>query len=859
MTVTDLTPAQQQAVEHYLGPLLVLAGPGSGKTRVITRRIARLIDRGVRANEILAITFTNKAAREMEQRVRALVPGSKVWVSTFHRLCARLLRQYGRAMGLEANFSILDTSDQKELLKQALGDLNVDATRQPVSSYLNRISSAKNTLQTPEMFREWAEGHGGIADRTIASVYTAYQKALLQSNAVDFDDLLLHVCRLLAEHPEIRRHLDDQFRFVLVDEYQDTNLAQYQIIRGISQDHPNLCATGDPDQSIYGWRGAEIGNILRFESDFPSTVVVRLEQNYRSTKSILESAGKLIKYNRKRKPKELFTDNPQGAPVGLLSFTDEKDEAEGIARWIHHLKQRDLRDWSEFAIFFRTNALSRALEMALGRERIPYQLAQGVAFYERKEIKDVLAYLRLLSNANDRTAFRRVVNVPARGIGKSTVEVLEVWAMHHNVGPLAACLKAHEMDGLTSRSATAVAKFGEMMAKLASTPGGIEAILTEVLRETGYLSSLREAGTEEDLNRIENVQELLTAAQQYDAAHPEDGTLAAFLENSSLVSDVDALDDDSGKVTLMTLHASKGLEFPVVFVVAVEHNILPHERSLRDGSTDSLEEERRLLFVGMTRAEQRLFLTQTLKREFRGQRFYTITSEFLDQTVYEPTSLNDELRAEARRDDTEMSGDYGQGSAGGKRRAGGKRAAATTTGAEAAFVGERKSLRKKRPAPHAQSSSSLSASEMDASADAEAAAAPTASSRDASNIRSVPPHLKLMTGADLLRSQEAKGSPSTSTRAAPTEATPSDSTPAYAVHRTLRETTPAETARDDAERGDATGPFAVGGQVRHPRLGLGRVVSAWGSGSRRTVVVEFANADRRTFLADKAPLQPVGF
>ncbi len=533
----DLTAAQRTAVEHFEGPLLVVAGPGSGKTRVITRRIARLIDRGVRPRNILAITFTNKAAREMEERVGRLVPGAPVWVSTFHRLCARLLRQYGSAVGLAPNFTILDTTDQRTLVKQVLHDLDIDGSHYPPARIGNRISTAKNKLQTPEMMRQAVEeGRGSFQDQVVSKVYTGYQKALLASNGVDFDDLLLHVAMLLRDSDVIRAELDERFRFVLVDEYQDTNIAQYEIVRALSIDHPNLCATGDPDQSIYGWRGAEIGNILRFERDYPDTRVVRLEQNYRSTPEILRVADRLIAHNTRRKAKDLFTENPSGPEPELLCFLDERDEADGIARMIVDQVEQEGRRWSDFAIFYRINALSRGIEQSLVRAKIPYQAA-GVAFYERTEIKDVLAYLRLIHNPADRTAFLRIVNVPARSLGKTSVERLVKWADATGLSPLDMARAAGDVTGLSKKAVAAFKDFAALIDKFAAvSTGGVEGLIRTILDATHYTAPWERSPLEEDQQRLANVQEILSAARDYDAEHPDNPDLEGFLENASLVA-----------------------------------------------------------------------------------------------------------------------------------------------------------------------------------------------------------------------------------------------------------------------------------------------------------------------------------
>ena len=636
----DLTPEQRAAVEHFEGPLLVLAGPGSGKTRVITRRIARLIERGVRPWEILAITFTNKAAREMAERVQALLPGSRIWVSTFHRFCARLLRERGAAVGLKPNFSIFDTGDQQQLIKQVLRDLDLDATHFPPTKLGHRISQAKNELLTPELYvTRYGEGIGTHLEAVVAKVYPAYQKRLLEANAVDFDDLLLHVALMLAENEDLRQNLDQRYRFILVDEYQDTNRAQYQIVAALSQLEPNLCATGDPDQSIYGWRGARIENILRFEQDFPDVSLIRLEANFRSTPEILQTADALIAHNVHRKAKRLHTGNASGEPVELRLFNDGQEEAAGITNEILALVESGERQWKDFAIFYRVNSLSRSLETALARQKIPFQVAGGVAFFERMEVKDLLGYLRLIENPQDRVAFLRVVNTPARGIGKSSLDKLVRWADAVGLNLLDAARQPNAVPDLPKKAATQLRTFASLIDEFAVWATGsdssdgdsglyrdsdaagagsdstgnseaqpiglVEGLLRVVMRRTGYARQFADSPNEDDTQRLSNIGELVSAARMYDAqeAATERGpTLSGFLETASLAQDIDSLDESSGAVTLMTLHAAKGLEFPVVYIVAVEQNIIPHERSLRENDPRQLEEERRLLFVGVTRA-----------------------------------------------------------------------------------------------------------------------------------------------------------------------------------------------------------------------------------------------------------------
>ncbi|MCY2966434.1 MAG: UvrD-helicase domain-containing protein [Planctomycetota bacterium] len=788
---TDLNPAQNEAVEHRDGPMLVLAGPGSGKTRVITRRIARLIQTGVYPSRILALTFTNKAANEMAARVESLLPGTRVWVSTFHRYCAKILRRFGPAVGLKPNFSILDMSDQGAVMREVLSEQNIDATHFSPGKMLGRISKAKQRLQTADEFaKQIEEGHGSYFDQVAARVYQNYQELLLRSNAVDFDDLLAHVGRLLLENEEIREELGEKFRYVLVDEYQDTNFAQYQIVRTLASGHRNLCVTGDPDQSIYGWRGAEIGNILQFEKDFPEARVVRLEQNYRSTQVICRAADALIANNQRRKAKTLYTENEEGPPIESLFFDDQHLEAEGVATLIRQLSKTENRAWSEFAIFFRVNALSRAIELALGRHRIPYQVAAGLAFYERAEVKDLLAYLRLISNPADRTAFQRVVNTPLRGIGKSTVSKLIDWADQQRITPLEAARDAGRFPGLTKRAVTALAKFADIIDRLVNTPfGGVTPLFDELLKSTGYGSGW-DKGDETELQKSANISELRTAAAQYDTANASDPTLEGFLENSSLVADLDGVDETAGKVTLMTLHAAKGLEFPVVFVAAVEEGILPHERSLRSEVPGEVEEERRLMFVGATRARERLYLTRTWMREMRGQHVLSTPSRFLEEMALDQ-----------------------RGSKGKNKGATLARTSVPRASAQPAdpFPGPAKFARRDVASTIVESPRSPTVTAPVVTAGVAEETASAAKLKRAAKLSGIP---HLTTGASLLAGTSE----------------------------------PVEIPR----------LFSVGMSVRHPQLGLGKVIQASGEGKMQTVMVAFSNGDERSFVTHKAPLQPVG-
>lgn len=621
----NLTPPQQEAVRHVDGPLLILAGPGSGKTRVVTHRIAYLLSQGIPAREILALTFTNKAADEMRRRVEQLAPRQPVWMGTFHRFCARLLRQYSSLVGLSENYSIYDMDDSRKLLAAAIEDEGIDLTHATPDSVAHAIGWAKNNLITADKY-QGSQGQqlGGLVQR----IYPAYQRRLLLANAVDFDDMLMHVATMLRENPELRATLDERYRYILVDEYQDTNLAQYAIVRALSIDHPNLAVTGDPDQSIYGWRGANLSNILEFEKDFPKVAVVRLEQNYRSTKSILRVADELITHNVRRKKKQLFTDNPEGSPVRLYAYPRERDEADHIAAQIASAIYKGGRRARDFAVFYRINALSRQIEHALREHVIPYQIVNGLEFFQRKEIKDVLAYLQLINNPRSDVALLRIINTPTRGIGKSTIARIQQHAREQGLPLLDAAREIGLIGGLAKKSTIAVAKFVALFDKLgeaATLP--VEEIVGRVLHDTDYRQVLENSEAEEDQERLANILELLTAAREFDIRNPGDGHLEQFLEESSLVADTDAWESESDKVTLMTLHAAKGLEFPVVFIVACEQGLLPHERSRHD--EEKLEEERRLLFVGITRAEEELQLSYSQYRMFRGQTAPTIPSPFL--------------------------------------------------------------------------------------------------------------------------------------------------------------------------------------------------------------------------------------
>jgi DNA helicase-2/ATP-dependent DNA helicase PcrA len=623
---SDLNDAQRQAVLHTEGPLLILAAAGSGKTRVITRRVAHLLAMGVHPGNILAITFTNKAAGEMRQRVEALVPGSRVWISTFHSLGARLMRQYADRLGIDRNFTIYDQTDRAKVVKVAIEDAGLDTGRFTPESIMGAISKAKNQLLSPDRY---AEKHRDFFGQHVARVYPVYEKRLRDSNAADFDDLLYWPALALKNDRELREELDSRFRYVLIDEYQDTNHAQYQIARQLSIDCPNLCVVGDPDQSIYKFRGSDIRNILDFERDFPGARILTLSFNYRSTRSILAAAAGLIAHNKQRKPKDLLTENPAGQKVTVLTHETGIAEADAIARRIKDAVKKDRRSYRDFAVLCRINALTRGLETAFVQQRVPFQIVKGLAFFERKENRDVLAYLRLLLNPRDDVSFLRVVNEPPRGIGAKTIEHLQRYAEQQELSLLGAARRAEFIEGIKGKAARALGDFARMMEDLGQfLQAQPDEVIRQVLDRTGYRQMLKGSKDDEDAERLANIEELITAARQF-AEQDSSHTITDFLENVTLASDVDGWDQTQDSVSVMTMHAAKGLEFPVVYLVAVEQGLLPHERSL--AKEDEIEEERRLAFVGMTRAKEELYLSHARLREFRGNTLYAVPSMFLGE------------------------------------------------------------------------------------------------------------------------------------------------------------------------------------------------------------------------------------
>jgi len=632
--LTDLNEPQRQAVTHVDGPLLVLAGAGSGKTRVITRRVAYLVQQGIAPWNVLAITFTNKAAGEMKERVDALGVPRGATVATFHSLCARLLREYAPQAGLPGNFSIYDRDDQIKVIKQALENLELPKENLQPSRVHAMISNAKNELRSPDAF---ARQDLDFFGKRVALVYREYDKLLRQNQALDFDDLLIRTVGLLSDE-EVRRRLGRRYQYILIDEYQDTNRAQYVLAHGIAMEHSNICATGDPDQSIYAWRGANIHNILDFEKDYPGATVVRLEENYRSTQPILSAASRLIAHNTQRKKKDLWTQRPGGSDVRVIFCDSEHDEAAEIVRRIVEYRNSG-GALGDVAVFYRLNSLSRVLETAFVQAGIAYAIARGTEFYNRKEIKDVLAYLRVLVNPADDVSCERIINVPPRGIGAATVGRLRSHAAMRGGGLLAAARDA-EGAGLGAGAAKKVREFGDMIVSMAVTlTGRVREIVEEVIRRSGLEES--HAAKDEDSQQARaNVQELVSAAAEFDRANPT-GALADFLHQISLVSDADHMEGSTGSVTMMTLHAAKGLEFPCVFVVGLEQGVLPMSRLDNFGQIDDkeLEEERRLAFVGMTRAMRELTLTSARTRMMRGQTMHQEASPFLRELGREGVTL----------------------------------------------------------------------------------------------------------------------------------------------------------------------------------------------------------------------------
>ncbi len=637
-----LNPIQREAVLHTDGPVLIVAGAGSGKTRALTHRIAHLIrEEGVAPGSILAITFTNKAAREMAERVEGLVGGrvaSGMWILTFHATCSRLLRREHDHLGLPGSFTIYDDGDTERLIAQVLRDLDLDPKRFPPRAIASAIGHAKDQVLSAEEFAQRAENY---YEETVAKVFSAYEQRKRAAGALDFDDLITEAVRLLRDHPEVLRHYQERFTYILIDEYQDTNRAQYQLVNLLAARYRNLCVVGDADQGVYSWRGATIKNLLDFERDYPDAAVFLMEQNYRSTQNILSIANALIEHNQQRKPKSLWTETPGGELAVRFRADDEHEEAMFVAEEIERLVGEEGMRYRDVAVFYRTNAQSRVLEDVLMRSGVPYRVFGGVKFYQRKEVKDVLAYLRLLVNPQDVVSFRRAVNTPKRGIGDASVAAVESFAATEGIPVMEAVRRVDEIVTLAQRAKGAVFGFRQVMDALDHhlVDGAGPARMVEfAAQESGYLAELEEDRTVESQGRIENLQELAGVAAELMQRDPE-ADLSEFLEQVSLVGEQDDYQEDDSAVTLMTLHIAKGLEFPAVFIVGLEDGIFPHYRSMT--STAELEEERRLAYVGITRAQERLYLTHAWSRTIFGQTQFNPPSRFLNELPEELLQLRE--------------------------------------------------------------------------------------------------------------------------------------------------------------------------------------------------------------------------
>ena len=643
-TLQGLNKEQAEAVRTINGPMLILAGAGSGKTKVLTCRVAHLLQQGVRHYRILAITFTNKAAAEMRERVDKMAgPAAKdVWLFTFHAFCARVLRRDIDKLGQYSNnFAIYDTTDTKNLIKQILKEMNLDEKRFQPAGIIGRISNAKNELLG---VKEFAAQAGDFYEAKVAQIYEAYEGKLRANNAVDFDDLLLLTLRLLQEVPEAREKYQDKFDYIMVDEYQDTNHVQYLLTKLLAGKHRNLCVVGDADQSIYGWRGADIRNILDFEKDYPEAKLVKLEQNYRSTQVILDAANAVIENNTGRKPKNLWTNNGMGTEITYYQAVDERDEARFVIERMQELQLKEGAQLGDMAVLYRTNTQSRVFEEMLIKSGIAYTMVGGTKFYERKEIKDIIAYLRLIYNPHDGLSLERIINVPRRGIGDATLARLQGYANETNQSLFDVISNAGEVPGLSSRF---VAKLDELAGLLFEFMGeaeekSVKQLIIDVMQRTGYQEELELGRTAQDQSRLENLQELLSVAEDFAekaARNGDEASLENFLGEVALVSDIDDAELGEDAVTLMTLHSAKGLEFPTVFLVGMEEGIFPHERTLRDET--KIVEERRICYVGITRAERHLYLSNAKMRMIYGDTLSRRPSRFLQEV---PRNLIHEYR-----------------------------------------------------------------------------------------------------------------------------------------------------------------------------------------------------------------------
>lgn len=644
--LNGMNPQQAEAVKATEGPLLIMAGAGSGKTRVLTHRIAYLmVEKGVNPYNILAITFTNKAAREMKDRINNILGGASenIWISTFHSMCVRILRRDIDRIGMNRNFTILDSTDQQSVIKSILKDKNIDPKKFDARSILGSISSAKNELITPEEFSKTA---GGYYDQVVSDVYTEYQKRLRKNQALDFDDLIMTTIHLFRRVPEVLEFYQRKFQYIHVDEYQDTNKAQYMLVKLLASRFQNLCVVGDSDQSIYRWRGADIANILSFEKDYPRANVILLEQNYRSTKRILQAANEVIQKNSNRKPKNLWTENHDGEKISYYRADSEQTEAQFVTGKIKEMVDSGKRKYSDFAILYRTNAQSRVMEEVLLKSNIEYSIVGGIKFYDRKEIKDILAYLRLIANPDDDISLQRVINVPKRGVGATSVDKIARYAADHDISMFSA-LEEADFIGLSPKITKAVIEFKEMVKGYTGMQEylSVTELVEEILEKSGYTDMLKAEKSIESQSRLENLDEFLSVTKSFEQSN-DDKSLVAFLTDLALVADIDKLDEDDqpkDSVILMTLHAAKGLEFPVVFLMGMEEGVFPHSRSLME--EDEMEEERRLAYVGITRAEEELYMTNAQMRTLFGQTKMNPVSRFISEI---PADLLDDVMAESK-------------------------------------------------------------------------------------------------------------------------------------------------------------------------------------------------------------------
>lgn len=704
-----LNPRQQEAVMAADGPVLIVAGAGSGKTKTITARIAYLIaEKNMVPWSILAITFTNKAAREMKDRVAAVVGhvAEDIWISTFHAMCVRILRRDIDKIGYHRNFTILDSGDQVSVVKQCLKELNLDSARYKPQGILAAISSLKNELKGPKDVAATAGYGSNPYEQAVQKVYELYQKKLHSNQSLDFDDLIMNTIRLFREHADVLQFYQQKFRYIHVDEYQDTNHAQYTLVSLLAEKHRNLCVVGDSDQSIYAWRGADITNILNFEQDYSDAKVIKLEQNYRSTKRILNAANGVIAKNTGRKPKNLWTENMEGEKVTYFLGNDEHGEAYFIAETIRAGQQKE-RQYKDFAILYRTNAQSRVVEEVFLKSNIPYVIFGGIKFYERKEIKDILAYLRLIANPDDDLSLQRIINVPKRGLGKATLDKLAEYAASEGISMFRAISYAYQI-GLGGKAAAGLAMFAELISGLSQMADylGLSELVTEMLEKTGYRISMMEEKTLEARSRLENIDEFLSVTQEFEKNN-EDKTLVAFLTDLALVADIDSMNEENSDnaVMMMTMHSAKGLEFPVVFIAGMEEGVFPHSRSFFEET--EMEEERRLAYVGITRAEEELYLTGARMRTLYGKTNMNPPSRFLAEIPEELLEMADGM-------------DHGGDSAGYQYRSGfsgagqmganrWNRGASTFSGAASASAGGGSSVSRRPYAADASASASASA------------------------------------------------------------------------------------------------------------------------------------------------------